>query len=206
MRNLEDFSVPNDGEITLCEINGRMQCANYEYANVSVFTNSVDKHPKIHITRDLLHHTNLGDEGRALFLPTDVPFLKQLTQVYSEQVGHETGIIIWHVDFNSLVARPSVSNTIMLYKLEHQPLMSLAWSPRGNILISVAANDSNILVWDVELNKTSPLKVFQMDLFSEYGIVNIGKVIAGQCYQEEFKQLVGLTVAQIYYLLQTQNQ
>jgi WD40 repeat protein len=46
----------------------------------------------------------------------------------------------------------------MLYKLEHQPLMSLAWSPRGNILISVAANDSNILVWDVELNKTSPLK------------------------------------------------
>jgi aladin len=226
----------------------------------------------------LLHHTNLGDEGRALFLPTDVPFLKQLTQVYSEQgfkealrtaslhhhflisksaflllkfhsylrkvqlvfnpnlecngtelidelsqtrnwannfikciawhlhcsrlavatsddsvriycndsnfvpllrckqqknitclawrpmslteiaVGHETGIIIWHVDFNSLVARPSVSNTIMLYKLEHQPLMSLAWSPRGNILISVAANDSNILVWDVELNKTSPLK------------------------------------------------
>ncbi|RZC34365.1 aladin [Asbolus verrucosus] len=256
MRNLEDFPVPNDGEITLCEINGRMQCMNYEYANVSTFTTSTDRHPKIHITRDLLHHTTLGDEGKALFLPTDVPFLKQLTQVYSEHgfkevlhtssmhhtfiisktallllsifryfrkaqlllnpsleyegtylidelsqtrnwtnssikciawhlhnsrlavatsddsvriycndnnfvpllrckqqqnitclawrpmslteiaVGHETGIIIWHVDFNSLVSRPSVSNTIMLHRVEHQPIMSLAWSHRGNILAS----------------------------------------------------------------------
>ncbi|EFA03757.2 aladin [Tribolium castaneum] len=278
MRNLEDFPVPIDGEVTLCEINGRMQCMNHEFANVSTFTTAVDKHPKVHITRDLLHLPNLGDEGRALFLPTDVPFLKQLTQVYAEQglkevlhtatlhqhllisqsarfllavwrylrkarlilnpsleyhscelidelsqtrnwanntikciawhlhnsrlavatcddsvriycndssfvpllrckqqrnvtclawrpmslteiaVGHENGIIIWHVDFNSLVTRPSVSNSIMLQRVDHKPVMSLAWSPRGNLLVSAAALDSNILVWDVELNKTSVLK------------------------------------------------
>lgn len=39
--NLEKFSIPNDGEISLCEINGRMHCANYDYANVNAFTNSV---------------------------------------------------------------------------------------------------------------------------------------------------------------------
>ncbi|XP_044268590.1 aladin-like [Tribolium madens] len=278
MRNCEDFPAPPEGEVSLCEINGRMQCTNPDFATVSTFTTAVDKHPKVHITRDLLHHPNLGDEGRALFLPTDVPFLKQLTQVYAEQglkevlqtatlhqhvlisqsahlllrlwrylrkarlilnpsleyhtcelidelsqtrnwanntikciawhlhnsrlaiatcddsvriycndsnfvpllrckqqrnvtclawrpmslteiaVGHETGVIIWHVDFNSLVTRPSVSNSIMLHRVEHRPVMSLAWSPQGNLLVSAAALDSNILVWDVELNKTSILK------------------------------------------------
>lgn len=45
----------------------------------------MENYPEIHITRDLLHPVSSGDEGRALFLPVDVPFLKQLTQVYYEQ-------------------------------------------------------------------------------------------------------------------------
>lgn len=73
-------------------------------------------------------------------------------------VGHEAGIIIWHVDFNSLVSRPSVTNSIILHRVDHNPILSLAWSPRGNILVSAAACDTNILVWDVELDKTSTLK------------------------------------------------
>ncbi|KAG5893708.1 hypothetical protein JTB14_017815 [Gonioctena quinquepunctata] len=279
MRNLQDFDLPNDGEISLCEINGRVHCMNYDYANVSAFTTTVDNHPKVHITRDLLHPVSSGDEGKALFLPVDVPFLKQLTQIYYEQgllealhtasthnqllisssasfildilkyvrkvrlvlnpslrysgpnlikefsqtrnwlnctirciawhpygikvavvtcddsvrifccdnsiitpllrckqqrhitciawrplsnteiaVGHEDGIIVWNVDPNSLVARPSISNALVLSRADHRPVMSIAWSPNGDKLVSVAACDNTILVWDVELDKTSSLK------------------------------------------------
>ncbi|KAJ8967810.1 hypothetical protein NQ314_002619 [Rhamnusium bicolor] len=279
MRNLEDFEVPNDGEISLCEINGRMLSMNYDYANVNAFTKTVENYPKIHITRDVLHSVSSGDEGKALFLPVNVSFLKQLTQVYYEQglvealltasshnhliisttallildilkyvrkvrlvlnpnirysgpnlinqfsqtrnwlcntirciswhphvlkvavvtcddsvrifsddntaiipllrykqqrnitcvawrcmsnteiaVGHENGIIIWNVDPNSLVARPSISNAIMLQRLDHRPVMSIAWSPKGDKLVTCAACDNAILVWDVDLDKTSSLK------------------------------------------------
>lgn len=41
MRNLEDFQLPNDGEVTLCGINGRVHSVNFDFANVNVFTNSV---------------------------------------------------------------------------------------------------------------------------------------------------------------------
>ncbi|KAJ8956838.1 hypothetical protein NQ318_014252 [Aromia moschata] len=255
MRCLTDFEVPNDGEISLCEINGRMHAMNYNYANVNAFTNTVENYPKIHITRNLLHPVSSGDEGRALFLPVNVSFLKQLTQVYYEQglvgvthrfhpqsvdrferysspslinevsqarnwscdtircitwhpyvpklavatcddnvrifsgddnsitpllrtkqqrnitciawrplsntelaVGHENGIIVWNVDPNSSVARPSISNAMILQRIEHRPVVSIAWSPKGDKLISVAACDNTILVWDVELDKTSSLK------------------------------------------------
>lgn len=73
-------------------------------------------------------------------------------------VGHGRGIIIWNVDFNLLVSRPSSSNTIMLCKVEHHPILSLAWSPIGDVLISAAGLDPTILVWDVELKRTSLLK------------------------------------------------
>ncbi|XP_050309665.1 aladin-like [Anthonomus grandis grandis] len=280
MRNLSEFNVhvPNDNEIALCEINGRVHYMNAEYANVGAFTTSTASHPKIHITRDQLHSTTSGDEGKALFLPVDVSFLKQLTQVYYEQgpvealhlakshhqfvvsraatlllgvmkyvqkfrlilnpnirysgptlisqlgqtrdwknstirfvawhpnctkialvtcddgvrifssdsnyspllrckqqrnitcvawrplshteiaVAHEDGIIIWNIDPNSLVSRPSVSNAIILQRIEHRPVMSIAWSPNGDRLVSVAACDRKILVWDPELDRTSSLK------------------------------------------------
>lgn len=45
----------------------------------------MDKHPKIHITRDMLHPLSTGDESRALFLPVNEPFFKQVAQVWYEQ-------------------------------------------------------------------------------------------------------------------------
>lgn len=36
--------------------------------------------------------------------------------------------------------------------------MSLAWSPKGDILASAAACDASILMWDVEMDRTSSLK------------------------------------------------
>lgn len=41
MRNLSEFQAPTDGEVTLCEVDGCIHSANFEYANVNIFTNSV---------------------------------------------------------------------------------------------------------------------------------------------------------------------
>lgn len=45
----------------------------------------MDKHPKIQITRDMLHPLSTGDESRALFLPVNEPFFKQVAQTWYEQ-------------------------------------------------------------------------------------------------------------------------
>ncbi|XP_072393404.1 aladin-like isoform X1 [Diabrotica undecimpunctata] len=279
MRNLHDFELPLDGEVTLCQINGRVFSRNYDITNLNGFTTTLENYPKVHLTRDLLHPTTSGDEGKALFLPVNISFLKQLSQVYYEQgymealqtaasynhvfisksakglldilkyikkvrvilnpnlrhsgsslianysqtrnwlnttvrciawhpyckkvavvmcddsvrifngdpnaissilrckmqkhitcvawrpmsnteiaVGYENGIIVWHIDPNSMISRPSISNAIILQRADHRPVMSIAWSPKGDKLVSVAACDQSILVWDVELDKTSTLK------------------------------------------------
>lgn len=36
--------------------------------------------------------------------------------------------------------------------------MCLCWSPKGDILASAAACNSSILMWDVEMDRTSSLK------------------------------------------------
>lgn len=103
MRTLIDFQAPLDGEITLCEVNGHIHSMNFEFANVNTFTKAVsltytnisktiqaflrfqvEKHPHIHLSRNSLHPLSTGDEGKALFLPVDVPFLKQIVQIYYE--------------------------------------------------------------------------------------------------------------------------
>lgn len=43
MKSLNIFQAPNDGEITLCEVDGRVHSMNYEYANISAFTTTVSK-------------------------------------------------------------------------------------------------------------------------------------------------------------------
>lgn len=43
----------------------------------------MENHPRIRITRDSLHLSST-DEGRDLFLPVDVPFIKQIVQIYYE--------------------------------------------------------------------------------------------------------------------------
>lgn len=237
-----------------------------------------DRHPVVHITRELLHPNKMMEDGKDLLLPVQTTFLKQLTQIYWEQgfreavetastynqivisksalvllnlmdkvtkfklllnpaatkssnvlideyaqtknwqnspiraiawhlditkiavaaaddvvriygsennlipilkckqqknitclawrpmsnadiaVACESGIIIWNVDPNSMVTRPSMNHAIILQRIEHTPVISISWSPRGDILASVAANDSKILLWDPEMDRTSSLK------------------------------------------------
>ncbi|KAK4879347.1 hypothetical protein RN001_007493 [Aquatica leii] len=85
MDNLSVFQPPVPGEVTLCEVDGRTHSMNYEYANVSAFTTSIEKHPNIRITGDMIHSLRRGNEAKSLFLPVQEPFLKRLVQAYSDQ-------------------------------------------------------------------------------------------------------------------------
>lgn len=44
-------------------------------------------------------------------------------------VGCEAGVIVWHVDPNSVITRPSASNTQLLTRPRHTHVSNLAWSP-----------------------------------------------------------------------------
>lgn len=69
-------------------------------------------------------------------------------------IGCESCILIWTVDPNSVVSRPSTANSLILRRINHYPITSLAWSPRGEFLVSAAAGDSKLYVWDVALDQT----------------------------------------------------
>lgn len=56
------------------------------------------------------------------------------------------------------MARPSINNATILYRVNHTPVVALAWSPGGDLLASAAPYDKCILVWNVELDETSTLK------------------------------------------------
>lgn len=56
------------------------------------------------------------------------------------------------------MSRPSISNAIILHRIKHKFITSLTWSPQGDILVSAASEDMEILVWNVELDRTSSLK------------------------------------------------
>lgn len=41
MKSLQGFNTAQPNEIPLCEVDGRLHCMQYDFANVSTFTNSV---------------------------------------------------------------------------------------------------------------------------------------------------------------------
>lgn len=123
----------------------------------------------MHITRDQLYSTMSGDEGKALFLPVDVPFLKQLTQVYYEQgliealhlakshrqalVSHiANGLLtaIRYIEKVRLIMNPNVrySGPALICKLgatrdwQNSTIRSIAWHPYGRKLAVVTCDDS----------------------------------------------------------------
>ncbi|XP_022099900.1 aladin-like isoform X2 [Acanthaster planci] len=58
-------------------------------------------------------------------------------------------ILIWHIDPSSLSIRPSASCAQILSQSGHGPITSLAWDPRGRILVSASPCDTAMRVWDV---------------------------------------------------------
>lgn len=43
MRSLIDFEVPKRGEVTLCEIDGRVISSCYDFPNINIFTTAVSE-------------------------------------------------------------------------------------------------------------------------------------------------------------------
>ncbi|PSN51777.1 Aladin [Blattella germanica] len=86
MCSLHGFpSFPPVGHISLCEVEGRMHSMPAEQADVLIFTNSVALHPRVVITRELLH-SNVGrEDSRRVFLPVSETLLMKLVNVWYEQ-------------------------------------------------------------------------------------------------------------------------
>lgn len=72
-------------------------------------------------------------------------------------IGCQNGILLRTVDPNSLISRP-ISQAIHLKHENHFPVTSIDWNPNGSLLASASINDSDILIWDVDLQTNSPLK------------------------------------------------
>ncbi|XP_044738593.1 aladin [Chrysoperla carnea] len=274
-----------DNEVYICEVDGRLHKAPADSPDISRYTNTVDKHPNIVVTRDMLHGaTNRDEVNRNIFLPVQEPMLKKLVHIWYEQgivealhfasdpenfeshqptlvtksaqflinvldklsritiyvgpcqeesgtklisslsktndwatspirciswhphitklavaslddtiriyssesklvpvlklrrqraitcmewrpmtncelaVACEQVIIIWNIDPHSVVTRPSSNNAHILYASGHTPIVSLSWSPFGDLLVSAAARDVSIRVWDVDSSRSETLR------------------------------------------------
>ncbi|XP_018333374.1 aladin-like isoform X2 [Agrilus planipennis] len=73
-------------------------------------------------------------------------------------VGCDAGVYVWNVDPFVAITRPTISNATLLHHENHVPIVSLAWSPRGDLLATCSNLDSTVLVWNVEMNENSSLK------------------------------------------------
>ncbi|CAG4951370.1 unnamed protein product [Colias eurytheme] len=76
--------LPSPNETAYCKINEVYCCANNRYGNVSTFTNTVNNHPKINVTRDL-HYHRLSDENVSMYINVEDTFLKKISSVWYNQ-------------------------------------------------------------------------------------------------------------------------
>ncbi|ESP00171.1 hypothetical protein LOTGIDRAFT_173406 [Lottia gigantea] len=73
-------------------------------------------------------------------------------------VACQTCILVWHVDPNSLAARPSSSCVQVLSQTGHSPISSLAWHPQASLLLSSSPTDTAIMVWSVAMENCVSLR------------------------------------------------
>ncbi|XP_069684617.1 aladin-like isoform X2 [Periplaneta americana] len=78
-------AFPPVGHVSLCELEGRVHSMPAEQADVLIFTNTVASHPRIAITRDLLHSSICREDARQVFLPVQETLIKKLINVWYEQ-------------------------------------------------------------------------------------------------------------------------
>lgn len=75
-------------------------------------------------------------------------------------VGCEEGVIVWVIDPNSVVTRPSMSCGQVLKQPGHSPVTSVEWSPKGDLLLTASVVDTSMYLWDVSMEKYVALKRF----------------------------------------------
>ncbi|XP_040278176.1 aladin [Bufo bufo] len=64
-------------------------------------------------------------------------------------VACQSCVLVWHIDPTSLSTRPSSGCAQILTHPGHSPVTSVAWSPKGGVLLSASPVDTAMLVWDV---------------------------------------------------------
>ncbi|XP_075055280.1 aladin [Mixophyes fleayi] len=73
-------------------------------------------------------------------------------------VACQSCVLVWHVDPTSLSTRPSSGCAQVLSHPGHSPVTSVAWSPKGGVLLSASPVDTAMLVWDVSTESCVPLQ------------------------------------------------
>uniref|UniRef100_A0A1B0DD25 Aladin seven-bladed propeller domain-containing protein n=1 Tax=Phlebotomus papatasi TaxID=29031 RepID=A0A1B0DD25_PHLPP len=72
-------------------------------------------------------------------------------------VGCQSGVLLWSLEPNSHITRP-LSQATHLKSPNHSPVTSVDWSPNGCLLVTASINDSDIVIWDVDQNRSTPLR------------------------------------------------
>ena len=74
-------------------------------------------------------------------------------------VGGLGGLLIWTLDPSSVAARPSASCvTVLSTPKGHNPVTSVQWDPKGNLLLSSSAADTSMILWNVASETKIPLR------------------------------------------------
>merc|ERR1719186_146227 len=73
-------------------------------------------------------------------------------------VGCQAGVLLWHVDPASVVARPSTSCVTKLFRAGHTPVTGVCWDPHGKLLVSCSPADTSMLVWSPASEVATPLR------------------------------------------------
>lgn len=64
-------------------------------------------------------------------------------------IGCQTCVLVWHLDPTSQSTRPSAGSAQVLRHVSNSPVTTLAWDPRGRLLISASPWDTVMMVWNV---------------------------------------------------------
>lgn len=72
-------------------------------------------------------------------------------------VATQNGVILWTIE--NFLQNSSIKSQLQMFKHEHHsPITSIAWNPNGTLLASASTSTADILIWDVDQNRSTPLK------------------------------------------------
>ncbi|KAG7312449.1 hypothetical protein JYU34_001952 [Plutella xylostella] len=179
--------LPGPDEVSFCKINEVFCCGNAQYGAISTFTNSIKKHPKINVTRDL-HHHRVTDENISMYIDVEDNLLKKITSVWYKQgflealtvaadtaVNRESPSLAVAASYVLKVANAFsalrffmqphlkdigpkiVSNYSRTRSWGNAPIKCMAWHPHTT-KIAIASSDDNVRVYCSEVSFISTLK------------------------------------------------
>lgn len=147
----------------------------------------MEQHPKIQITRDMLHPLSTGDESRALFLPVNEPFFKQVAQTWYEQgttevlrlvaekqvtlhpyAANAARYALKFIDFisrmrsmvqpySNIDKRNLIASVSQVKDWFNSPVRYIAWHPHCTKL-AIASSDDSVRIYSSESNLVPVLK------------------------------------------------